>query len=209
MRDPTSLLLDKTLQRASSVTLGHSTPPISHLHKDDDDTVFGGDEEYFATFPFSSFTVQADSHTKAPVTQGQLKEIKEKLNSLLEASKASYSEVYSKAAVKFIFQAITKKHNVNHKKLNKAVTGSAVMCKDSTEKVDKLINDAQTFILKFQTSFKTNISKANAIIANLGSSLKTEKEALEKVRTGLQKDKSNFQATISSQIEKLHVKLAM
>lgn len=64
-------------------------------------------------------------------------------------------------------------------------------------------------MLKFQTSFENNTAKANTLIDNLGSSLKIVKEALEKVRTFLQKDNTIFQAIIYSQIEKLHTDLAM
>lgn len=68
---------------ASGFTVGQSTPPISHLRQDDPNIVFGEEEEDFGGFTYSPFNIRTASDDEAPVTKGQLKDIKEKLNLLL------------------------------------------------------------------------------------------------------------------------------
>lgn len=80
---------------------------------------------------------------------------------------------------------------MNLEKANKAVEDSAKTCKEATEKVDKLITHAQAFMSTFQSSFKSNIAKANEAISCLSVSLHTKNEALEKVHTGIKSD--NFE----------------
>ncbi|CAI9299962.1 unnamed protein product [Lactuca saligna] len=64
-------------------------------------------------------------------------------------------------------------------------------------------------MITFQTSFKTNTMKANAIITNLGSTLRTEKDTLEQVRSSIQSANLEFQTSLSSNIDKHHEDLAM
>lgn len=61
----------------------------------------------------------------------------------------------------------------------------------------------------FQTLFGKNIAKENAFITSLGTTLWTEKDALEKVCTSIQPDNTKFQTSLSSKIYKLHEDLAM
>lgn len=77
------------------------------------------------------------------------------------------------------------------------------------KKINKLIFDAQSFMSTFQTLFGKNIAKANAFITSLGTTLWTEKDALEKVCTSIQPDNTKFQTSLSSKICKLHEDLAM
>ncbi|CAI9299727.1 unnamed protein product [Lactuca saligna] len=157
----------------------------------------------------SGFTVSYYTLPISTIRQGQLKSIKKKLDSLLESTKASYSDSYSQEAVKALIKTTLKEHATNLEKENKAVEYSAVTCKEATKKVDKLISDARSFMRTFQSSNEINTTKVNAVISNLSSSLKTEMEALTHVRTGLQHDNNEFQNTISSKIDKLHNELAM
>lgn len=55
----------------------------------------------------------------------------------------------------------------------------------------------------FQTSFESNTTKANHVISNLGTTLHYEKTALEKLRTCMRTDYTEFQLSISSKITKL------
>lgn len=61
----------------------------------------------------------------------------------------------------------------------------------------------------FRTSFETNTTKENQVITSLGSTLHTDKVALDMIRTDLQTDNTEFQTSISSKIEKLQEDLAM
>ncbi|CAI9263909.1 unnamed protein product [Lactuca saligna] len=60
-----------------------------------------------------------------------------------------------------------------------------------------------------KTSFESNTTKANAVITSLGSTLRTEKDALEQVLTSIQSTNTEFQSSLSSKIEKLHEDFAM
>ncbi|CAI9282873.1 unnamed protein product [Lactuca saligna] len=93
--------------------------------------------------------------------------------------------------------------------MNKAVDESTSGCNKKTEKVDKLIYDAQVFMEKFENSFESNTAKANEIFSGLGFSLKIEMAKFQEVRTGLQNDHEKFQSSITSQFSKLHEDLAM
>lgn len=55
----------------------------------------------------------------------------------------------------------------------------------------------------FQSSFESTIVQANEAISNLSVSLRTEKEALKKVRTGIKSDNSELNTSITSKIVKL------
>lgn len=88
---------------ASGFTVGHSTPPVSPFCLDDPDTFYGDDgDEDFAGFTYSPLNIRTTSDEKAPITKGQLKAINEKLDSLLQASKASSTDDYSQASIRSI-----------------------------------------------------------------------------------------------------------
>ena len=93
--------------------------------------------------------------------------------------------------------------------MNKAVDASVTICNETTENVDNLISNATSFMNNFQTSFESNTTKANEVIANLDSSLKVARAKLQKVRTGITTDHEEFKSSISSQISKLQDDLAM
>ncbi|XP_023762192.1 cell wall protein DAN4-like [Lactuca sativa] len=206
---PISVTVSDTGAGASGFTLGHESTPISPLRQGDPDTVFGYDVDDFEAFTYIPFTIQDDSNDDAPITKGQLKALNEKMDSLLESTKASSHSDYSQEAVKAFFETLTKEHFANLDKTNQAIENSASVCKETTEKVDKLLSDVKTFMVDYQTSLESNTTKANQVISNLRTTLHNEKAALEKVRTGLQTDNTKFQTSITSKIEKLHEDLAL
>ncbi|CAI9293042.1 unnamed protein product [Lactuca saligna] len=181
---------------------------IAKHHQDDPDTIYGDDNDDFTGFTYSPSNIRTEIDDKAPVTRGQLKTINEKLDSLLQASKASSSDEYSQATMMSLLQTLTKEHSANLEKTNKAVDTSTSVCNTTTEKVNKLITDALLFIEKFQTSFEFNTTKANEVIYGLGSTLKTEKVKLEEVHTGIQKDNVELNSSFSSKITQLQDDLA-
>ncbi|CAI9289457.1 unnamed protein product [Lactuca saligna] len=81
----------------SGFTTTHISPPISPLRQNDPDMIYVDGEDGFAGFTFSPFTMRTQSNDEAPVTRGQLKAIHEKINILLQASKESSHDDYSKA----------------------------------------------------------------------------------------------------------------
>lgn len=76
--------------------------------------------------------------------------------------------------------------------MNQVVEESTSVCNKMTEKVDKLIYDAQVFMEKFQNSFESTSARANEVIFGLCSSLKTKRAKFPEVRTGLQNDHDKF-----------------
>ncbi|CAI9291697.1 unnamed protein product [Lactuca saligna] len=168
-----------------------------------------GDDDDFAGFTYNPFNNRTESDDEDPVTQGKLKAINDRLDSLLQSSKASSTEDYSQATIKSFLETLMNEHSANLEKTNKAVNSSASVCIQTTEKVDKLITDTCEFMEKFQSSLESNTTKANEVISYMGSTLKTEKAKLLKVHTGLQSDHVEFNSSISLKITKLQDKLAI
>ncbi|CAI9295717.1 unnamed protein product [Lactuca saligna] len=169
--------------RTSGFTSSHISPPISPMHRDDPDMIYGDDEDDLAGFTFSLFIIQTASDDVAYVTKGKLKAIHEKLDSLLQASKPSSSHDYSQASIMSIIETLTKEYSSNLEKMNKAVDASTLVYNKTTEKVNKLISDAICFMNNFSSSFETNTTRANEVLANLGSSLQAKRAKLQEFRT--------------------------
>ncbi|CAI9281543.1 unnamed protein product [Lactuca saligna] len=143
------------------------------------------------------------------VDAGQLKVINEKLDQLLLASKSSFYDAYSKAAVESLFERITNEHEENAKKMNASVFEFAEVCKSTTKKVNKLISEMTNFMETYRTNYKNNIASVNEALRNLGAMFKTEKLNLKKVCSKLQQDHASFQISLTSHITKLQDELAM
>ncbi|CAI9274710.1 unnamed protein product [Lactuca saligna] len=125
--------------RASGFSVGHSTPPVSTLRRDDPETIFGGDVN-FEDFTFSPFHVVEESDEDATVTQKQFKAINDKLDSLIQSSNSSSNNAYSQEVVKALNETTLKEHAANLENANKAMEDSAKTCKEATDKVNKLIS---------------------------------------------------------------------
>ncbi|CAI9293451.1 unnamed protein product [Lactuca saligna] len=161
----------------SPLDTGNSTPPISPLRQNGQDMIFGDDDD-FARFTYSPFKIRSQSDDESPITRGQLKAINETLDSLLHATNTSSTNDYSQATIKSILDTLTNEHSSNLENMNKAVDASAILYNNMTEKLNKLINHAQVFMEKFESSIESNTTKANEAISILGLTLKTEKVKL-------------------------------
>ncbi|CAH1445352.1 unnamed protein product [Lactuca virosa] len=108
----------------TSVFTSHVSSPISSIRNDDPDRIFrdDGDDDDLGGFTYSPFQIRTESEDEATVSKGQLKAIHKKLDQLLLASKASSSDVYSKATVESLFERITKEHAENVAKMNVVVS---------------------------------------------------------------------------------------
>lgn len=125
---------------ASGVTIGPCSTTISHLHDDYPATIFGDDWDDFQYFHFSPFNVKQSSDDKyAPMTKRQLKPLNEKLDTLIESSKASLSSEYSHNSYKSLFETLTKEHVVNLAASTKFIENSEKTVCETTKKVDKLL----------------------------------------------------------------------
>ncbi|CAI9263190.1 unnamed protein product [Lactuca saligna] len=127
---------------ASGFTFSHSTQPISPLCQNDPDTIFGEHEEDFGCFAYISFNIRTESDDDTLVTKTKLKDINEKLDSLIKASKTLTSDEYSQAKIKSFLETLTKEHPTNLDMTNIVVDASTSVCKEMMEKVDKLITNA-------------------------------------------------------------------
>lgn len=142
------------------------------------------------------------------MTTGQFNALNTKMDSILESTKASYSNDYSQASVKAFFKTLTKEPTSNLALTDNAVADSKNTSKETTKKVDKLFSDIKSFMEEFLSSSERNTTSVDTTINSLVSSLQTEKDALTKVRSYIQTDNSEIQTSISSMIDKLYVDLA-
>ncbi|CAI9294098.1 unnamed protein product [Lactuca saligna] len=78
-------------------------------------------------------------------------------------------------------ETLSKEHVVILTKSNKDVEDSKKTCKDTTEKVEKLLSEVTTFMGTFQSSFESNTTNVNKLISSLVATLHTEKASLEKL----------------------------
>lgn len=93
--------------------------------------------------------------------------------------------------------------------IKKAVVDSERICKETTEKVKKLLCEVTTFMGTFQNPFELSNTNANKVISSLGETLQTEKTALAKVRTEIKNDHAKLQTSITSKLDKLQEDLAI
>ncbi|CAI9287997.1 unnamed protein product [Lactuca saligna] len=104
---------------------------------------------------------QQDSDDDAPVSQRHLKDLYQKLDSLIGSISSSSNITYFEAAVKVMLDTLVKEHAANLEKPNKAVENSTQSFKESTEKVDKLIIDAPAFMTDLRSAADSNVSNEN------------------------------------------------
>ena len=100
----------------------------------------------FDSVYYSPFQVQSDDDDDAPVTKRHLKELHDKIDSLIASSSTSQSSI-SEATIQKIVDAFSKAHQVSLDSATAAIDASTKACEAATEKVDKLFTDA-SFLLK-------------------------------------------------------------
>ncbi|CAI9303163.1 unnamed protein product [Lactuca saligna] len=147
-----------------SITTTTTSEPLVTVNTFNVGVGASGDGFYFEAFHYSTFRFQVDSDDDAPITQWYLKAINKKLDSLINSSTASPSDVYSQAVIKAMFDTLTKEHTESLGKANKAVEDSVASYQATIEKMEKLIFETQTFMTIFQNSFEKNTSKVNESI---------------------------------------------
>ncbi|CAI9284419.1 unnamed protein product [Lactuca saligna] len=164
--------------------LTHVSPPISSINHDDPDMVFCDDEDKdIEGFNYSPFQIRTEKDDVEHITTGQLQSLHEKIDQLLQSTKASSTDDYAKAAVESLFERIMKQHNASVDTSNKVVANFAEVCMSTTEKVDKLIEKTTSFMENFQTTYNSNTTSANEALKILGSLFKTEKTKLQELRS--------------------------
>ncbi|CAI9301843.1 unnamed protein product [Lactuca saligna] len=199
----TAPIISINLSDTGANTLGfssHVTPPISPIRTDDPDMIFVDD---VVGFTYSPFQIRIDSEDEASAMKGELKSLHENIDQLILASKASSSEAYSKAAVEFVLERVTKEHAANTSTMTKVVSDSNEVCKSMTEKVDKLIANTIKFMEDYKTTYNSNTITVNKAIQNVGTMFKAERTNFIDLRKEFQSDNQAFQSSIDAKISKL------
>ncbi|CAI9262399.1 unnamed protein product [Lactuca saligna] len=71
-----------------------------------------------------------------------------------------------------------------------------------TKKVEKIISETKEFMLDFNAAAEANVVKANEAISKLSTSHKSEREKMEKLRSGISDDNTTFNSSISMMLTK-------
>nr|KAJ0198132.1 hypothetical protein LSAT_V11C700377460 [Lactuca sativa] len=188
----------------------HVTPPISPIHTDDPEMLFGDDDdEDLEAFSFSPFQIRVANDDDVSTSKVEFKSIHEKLDHLLLASSTSTSKAYSKAAIEAILERVTTEHTVNSSSFSQKVSDSVAVCKDTTEKVDKLIFDTRVFMDKYHVTYNNKTSITNKAIQNIGAMFKEEKVSFVELHTEFKFDHEAFQNAVDVKLSKLKADLAI
>ncbi|CAI9265409.1 unnamed protein product [Lactuca saligna] len=102
-----------------------------------------------------------------------------------------------------ILERVAKDHIANISSVSKAIFNSVAICKETNEKVDKLITNTRVFIYEYQVTYNNNTSITNKPIQNVGAMFKAEKETFFELHTEFKCDHEAFQASVDVRLTKL------
>ncbi|KAL7582391.1 hypothetical protein Lser_V15G42272 [Lactuca serriola] len=179
-------------------------PPSSPTHSADNEEPFlGGENMTFDSVYYSPYQVQIDDDDDAPVTKKHLKEIHEKIDSLIASSSSSSQSTISEAAIQRIVDAFTKAHEASISSATAAIDASTKACADATEKVEKLFLDTSSLLQSLQETADASKTKLDPIVNKLATSVASELQSFASLRQTLTEDNSSFKATIEERLTKL------
>ncbi|KAL7606592.1 hypothetical protein Lser_V15G17506 [Lactuca serriola] len=185
-----------------------SPTPSSPAHAAESEEPFlGGEDMTFDSVYYSPFQVQSDDDDDAPVTKKHLKELHDKIDSLIASSSSSQSTI-SEAAIQKIVDAFSKTHQVSLDSATAAIDASTKACEAATEKVDKLFTDASSLLQSVLETAEATKTKLEPIVNQLGTSVASELKSFASLRQTLSDDNSTFKTTIEERLAKLQEDLA-
>ncbi|KAL7585290.1 hypothetical protein Lser_V15G44552 [Lactuca serriola] len=185
-----------------------SPPPSSPDHAAESEEPFlGGEDMTFDSVYYSPFQVQSDDDDDAPVTKRHLKELHDKIDSLITSSSTSQSSI-SEAAIQKIVDAFSKAHQVSLDSTTAAIDASTKACEAATEKVDKLFTDASSLLQSLQETAEATKTKLEPIVNQLATSVASELKSFASLRQTLSDDNSAFKTTIKERLANLQEDLA-
>ncbi|KAL7594507.1 hypothetical protein Lser_V15G29088 [Lactuca serriola] len=155
----------------------------------------------------SPYQVQSDDDDDAPVTKKHLKELHDKIDSLIASSSASQSTI-SEATIQKIVDAFSKAHQVSLDSATAAIDASTKACEAATEKVKKLFTDASSLLQSLQETAEATKTKLEPIVNQLATSIASELKSFPSLRQTLSDDNSAFKVTIEEILTKLQEDLA-
>lgn len=91
----------------------------------------------------------------------------------------------------------------------KVIQASEKTIYETTATVDKLHQEVKDLMTDFQISSNNNTNSMNKVIEGFGSSLQAEKEALSLISSHIKVENVDLNSSIVSNIEKLHIDLAI
>ncbi|KAL7586079.1 hypothetical protein Lser_V15G41333 [Lactuca serriola] len=174
---------------------------------EDEEPFFGGEDMTFYSVYYSLFQVQSDDNDDAPVTKRHLKELHDKIDSLIASSSSSQS-TFSEASIQKIVDAFSKAHQVSLDSATAAIDASTKACEAATEKVDKLFTDASSLLQSLQENVEATKTKMEPIVNQLATSVALELKSFASLRQTLSADNSAFKTTIEERLAKLQDDLA-
>ncbi|KAL7597933.1 hypothetical protein Lser_V15G27207 [Lactuca serriola] len=185
-----------------------STPPSSPAHAAESEEPFlGGEDITFDSVYYSLFQVQSDDDDDAPITKKHLKELHDKIDSLIASYSTSQSAI-SEFAIQKIVDAFSKAHQVSLDSATAAIDASTKACEAATEKVDKLFTDASSLLQSLQETIAATKTTLEPIVNQLATSVASELKSFASLRQTLSDDNSAFKTTIEERLSKLQEDLA-
>ncbi|KAL7609416.1 hypothetical protein Lser_V15G13555 [Lactuca serriola] len=185
-----------------------SPPPSSPAPAAESEEKFlGGEDMTFDSVYYSPFQVQSDDDDDAPVTKRHLKELHDKMDSLIASSSTTQSSIFE-VAIQKIVEAFSKAHQVSLDSATAAVDASTKACEAATEKVDKLFTDASSLLQSLQETAAATKTTLEPIVNQLATSVASELKLFASLRQTLSDDNSAFKTTIEESLSKLQEDLA-
>ncbi|KAL7596140.1 hypothetical protein Lser_V15G31154 [Lactuca serriola] len=100
----------------------------------------------FDSVYYSPYQMQSDDDDDAPVTKKHLKELHEKIESLIASSSSSSQSTILEAAIQGIVDTFTKAHEASINSATAAIDASTKACAAATKKVEKLFDNATSLL---------------------------------------------------------------
>ncbi|KAL7605732.1 hypothetical protein Lser_V15G20073 [Lactuca serriola] len=100
-------------------------------------------------------------------------------------------------------------HDASISNATSTITASTKVCTEATEKVDKLIQDANIFLESLQGAAELNASKVTSSITNLEKASAAEKQNFATLCQDIQKDNAALLSSLNERFMKLQADLAM
>ncbi|KAL7587069.1 hypothetical protein Lser_V15G40116 [Lactuca serriola] len=185
-----------------------SPPPSSPgPASEEEEPLLGGENMNFDLVYYSPFQVQSDDNNDAPVTKRHLKELHDKIDSLIASSSTSQSSL-SEAAVQKIVDGFSKAQQDSLASATTDINASTKAYQAATKKVDKLFTDASFLLKSLQESANAAKTTLEPIVHQLATSVSTELKSFASLRQTLSDDNSAFRTTIEERLSKLQEDLA-
>ncbi|KAL7609467.1 hypothetical protein Lser_V15G13968 [Lactuca serriola] len=189
------------------ITSTTQIPPTSIPAAEDEEPFLGGEDMTFDSVYYSPFQVQSDDDDDAPVTKKHLKELHEKIDSLMASSSSSQSSI-SEAAIQRIVDAFTKAHDASVSLATAAIAATTKAYEAATEKVEKLFTDTSSLLMSLQETADSTKTKLEPIVHQLATLVASELKSFAALRQTLSDDNSAFKATLEERLTKLQEDLA-